>query len=334
MTLGLLPSVASAAVSNASLNNQKILQFMNAERAARGLSPLSRDSRLDSLAQSWANKMAANRTMYHPSQPQAMASAGYRSGAQNLAWHDATLTASWAHNFWMNSAPHRKNILDPAFTHTGIAIACNPSGGQYPYVFATVEFGGSSAPLTSTPPASPHVAGGESVAGAGCDGSRDAAPEPPPPAAPPPPAPPAPAAAPPGLAKASPKGSTSPVAPTGSKKASAAPSRKPSATEKPSATGKQAPPGKPLPVPGQSVAAALNTAAGTPTPVPMDSEGRPDRRQQPQLDRLATASADRTEENSTGALVALPAGVLGMFLLTRMRSRRRRVPPKHAITRR
>ncbi|MEX0790596.1 MAG: CAP domain-containing protein, partial [Actinomycetota bacterium] len=135
LTVGLTPAVASAAVTNASANSQNMLQFMNAERKARGLPPLARDPRLDALAQSWANKMAAARTMYHPGTPQAMSGAGYRSGAQNLAWHDTVLTGAWAHNFWMNSSPHRKNILDPAFTHTGIAMACNPSGGRSPYVF-------------------------------------------------------------------------------------------------------------------------------------------------------------------------------------------------------
>lgn len=325
LVLAFVPSVASAAVTNASTNSQKVLQFMNAERAARGLAPLSRDSRLDSLAQSWANKMAAARTMYHPGTPQAMSSAGYRSGAQNLAWHDDVLTAAWAHNFWMGSSPHRKNILDPAFTHTGVAFACNPSGGRWPYVFVTVEFGGSSAPLSSVPSASPRVAGSQSEPGAGCEGSQAAAPPPPAPAPPPPP--PAPVAPPPVAAKSTPKApATTPAA--GTKKASpspsasarpsnkASPSAKPSASPSPKASSSPFPPALPAgasPEPSRSA----SPAAGPP----------------PALDALASSRG--RADTSSAPLVALIAGLSGILLMTRVRVRRRRgAPPKHAISRR
>ncbi len=313
-----LPSVASAAVTNASSNNQKMLEFMNAERAARGLSPLSRDPRLDSLAQSWANKMAAGRDMYHPGTPQAMSGAGYRSGAQNLAWHDTELTAAWAHNFWMNSSPHRKNILDPAFTHTGIAIACNPSGGRYPYVFATVEFGGSSNPLTSMPPASPHVAGSQSSPGAGCGGSEEPPPPPPPPVPAPAPAP-APVAAPvapPATPKASPKPS-----------ASATPAKKASPTPSPPAKSSASPSPKPNASPSPAAA-----AAGTaPSPSPTAEVSPPPKARK--LDSVAVADS-RGSKSGSGPLVALIAALSGVLLATRVAARRRRVRPRHSISRR
>jgi uncharacterized protein YkwD len=316
LTVGLVPSVASAAVSNASVNNQNMLNFMNAERAARGLSPLSRDPRLDALAQSWANKMAAARSMYHPGTPQAMSGAGYRSGAQNLAWHDTTLTGAWAHNFWMNSSPHRKNILDPAFTHTGIAMACNPDGGRYPYVLATVEFGGNSSPSTSTPPVSPHVAGSQSSPGAGCDGGGDApppAPPPPPPVAPPP----APAAAPAAVAKASAKPSSKPSP-------SATTAKKPSPTPSAKASASVAP--KPSPSPTPALAAAAE--AGSPSP-PVD----PTPSSQPQEIKPVNVADSERAGSSSGPLIALVAGVSGILLATRVASRRRRARPKHAISR-
>ncbi len=304
---------ASAAVTNASANNQKMLEFMNAERAARGLSPLSRDPRLDALAQSWANKMAANRDMYHPKPPQAMTGAGYRSGAQNLAWHDTELTAAWAHNFWMNSAPHRTNILDPAFTHTGIAMACNPSGGRYPYVFATVEFGGNSTPLSSTPPASPHVAGSQSSPGAGC--GSDAAPQPPPPAAPPPPVP-APVAPPPAAAKASPEPR---AVPSPAKTTVSSPVKKtvpsPAASRVPTS---------PSPPPG-----AVAQASPTVSP-PAEPSAQPT--PAGELDPLAVADPGSAKTRS-GPMVALIAASV-ILLVTRLAALRRRSRPKHAITRR
>lgn len=326
LTLGLVPGVAPAAVTNAAANNQKMLEFMNAERAARGLSPLARDSRLDALAQSWANKMAAARSMYHPSPPQAMSGAGYRSGAQNLAWHDTVLTGAWAHNFWMNSAPHRKNILDPAFTHTGIAMACNPSGGRYPYVFATVEFGGNSTPLSSTPPASPHVAGSQSIAGAGCDGAATAPPAPPPPAPAPPP--PAPVAAPVASMKAAAKPSPSKPAPSkSSPSASAAKSASPSPSAKASASPKP----KTSPSASASASAAAPLAVGAPSPGPTPLEASPAARQPQKLESVTVA--DSQNEPSSAPLVALIAGLSGILLMSRVASRRRRPRPKHAISR-
>lgn len=305
LSVAAIPTPASAAVTNASANNHKMLEFMNAERAARGLSPLSRDPRLDALAQSWADKMAAGRQMYHPNPPQAMRGAGYRSGAQNLAWHDTELTAAWAHNFWMNSAPHRTNILDPAFTHTGIAMACNPSGGRYPYVFATVEFGGNSTPLSSTPPASPHVAGSQSSPGAGC--GSDAAPEPPPPAVPPP-AGPAPVAPPPAAAAASPEPRAVPS---------------PAKTKTPSPAASRAPTS---PSPPPSAAAQVSPSASPPGDPPVQPTPAGD------LDPLAASGPGDAKTRSGPVLALIAASVI--LVVNRLAALRRRSRPKHAITRR
>lgn len=329
LTLGLAPSVASAAVSNAAANNQNMLQFMNAERAARGLAPLSRDPRLDALAQSWANKMAAARTMYHPGTPQAMSGAGYRSGAQNLAWHDNVLTGAWAHNFWMNSAPHRKNILDPAFTHTGIAMACNPSGGRYPYIFATVEFGGNSSPLSSTPSASPHVAGSQSSPGAGCDGA--AAPPPAPPApAPAPPPPPAPARVAAPVAKTAAQASPSATA---ARKASASPSAKASLSQKASPSQKPSPSSSVKPTVGASASPPVLAAglAGSPSPPPVKVS--PSGSRQQEIKPVAVADTEPTG-SSSAPVIAVIAGLSGILLATRVASRRNKVRPKHSISRR
>lgn len=324
LTLSLLPTVASAAVTNAAHNNQKMFEFMNAERAARGLSPLSRDSRLDSLAQAWANKMAAERDMYHPGTPQAMTGAGYRSGGQNLAWHDTSLSASWAHNWWMNSGPHRRDILDPAFTHAGVALACNPSGGSRPYVMAVVEFGGNSSPLKSTPPSEPQVAGGNSGPAAGCGGSDSAPPAPPPPAPAPPP-PPAPVAPPPAAAAA--KTTAKPSASPANKKASASPSAKAS----PSTKASFSPAGSTTAKPKASESpSAVPIAAASISPSASESALSV---QQAELDPMAAASADSAESRS-GAILALVVGLSGILLMYRITSQRRRVPPKHAISRR
>ncbi|MEX2551775.1 MAG: CAP domain-containing protein [Actinomycetota bacterium] len=167
----LLPALpAPAASSDAGYNNSRMLEFMNDERQARGIRTVARDSALDQKAQAWAEKLAAEGKMYHSSSYAGM-SAGYRSAAQNLAYHDDSLSASQAHNMWMASGVHRKNMLDPDFSHVGVAIACSSASGR-PYVMAVVEFGGDGSPSHSTPPRNPQVAGGSGNARAmSCDNS-------------------------------------------------------------------------------------------------------------------------------------------------------------------
>jgi hypothetical protein len=176
-----LPAAPALAASQSATNLQKMLEYNNAERGARGIRALSRDSRLDAEAGRWAEKLAAEGKMYHRPSTYAL-SVGFRSGGENLAWHDDSLSASQAHNMWMDSSTHRRNMLDPAFNAAGFGIACSTKSGKA-YVIAVVEFGGDAPPARSTPPASPHVAGGQSLTGVGCSGGDDSqAPPPPPPA--------------------------------------------------------------------------------------------------------------------------------------------------------
>jgi hypothetical protein len=160
---------ARAASGDAAYNNSKILEFMNAERQARGVRTVARDPALDRKAQEWAEKLAAEGRMYHSASYAGM-SVGYRSAAQNLAYYDDSLSAARAHNMWMASGVHRKNLLDPDFSHVGIAMACSTASGRA-YVMAVVEFGGDGSPSRSTPPRTPQVAGGSGDARAmSCDG--------------------------------------------------------------------------------------------------------------------------------------------------------------------
>lgn len=172
LLLAALPALAAS--SDAGYNNSRILEFMNEERQARGIRTVARDSALDQKARAWAEKLAAEGKMYHSSSYAGM-SVGYHSAAQNLAYHDGSLSAAQAHNMWMASGVHRKNMLDPDFSHVGVAIACSTASGA-PYVMAVVEFGGDGSPSKSTPDRNPQVAGGAGNARAmSCDDSPAAA---------------------------------------------------------------------------------------------------------------------------------------------------------------
>jgi uncharacterized protein YkwD len=93
MSLVTTPALASDA-DEIPFNAAKILEYHNAERAARGLGGLAGDPRLDSHAQQLAESLAARGVLEH-SQFIAL-SIGYASGGQNLVHRATSINASQA----------------------------------------------------------------------------------------------------------------------------------------------------------------------------------------------------------------------------------------------
>lgn len=194
MSLVAAPALASDA-DEIPFNAAKILEYHNAERAARGLGGLSRDPRLDAHAQQLAESLAARGMLEH-SQSVAR-SIGYAAGGQNLVHRAPSINASQASYMWMTSDNHRRNILNPGFTNVGIGLACSTASGR-PFPVAVVDFGGTGL-YPDIPPQNPIAVPAGALQGHSlvCDGS--AAPVPAVPVPPPAPAPapiPAPVAAP------------------------------------------------------------------------------------------------------------------------------------------
>lgn len=157
------PALASGADPDTlSFNQDKAIEFLNAERTARGVAPVVRDPALDGPARQWAEKLAVERRGYHNKSLPAF-EAGYSSGAENLAW-GPTLNTAQSHLLWMGSDEDRRSMLDPAFSSAGIGLACSTASGR-PFVVAVLELGGNTAPASAIPPAEPRVAGNESMSG-------------------------------------------------------------------------------------------------------------------------------------------------------------------------
>lgn len=97
----------------------EVVRLVNAERAKRGLRPLSVNTKMMSDARSWSNNQASRRRMYHSRM-------GY---AENVAYGQPTPQA--VVRDWMNSPGHRRNILNPNYTQIGVGMAY--SGGGRPY---------------------------------------------------------------------------------------------------------------------------------------------------------------------------------------------------------
>jgi uncharacterized protein YkwD len=123
----------------------EILSLINEERAKEGISPLTRNDKLDIAAQRHSNDMACNNFMSHTgsdgSSPwDRMNQAGYDwiRAAENIAAGQSTPESVVA--AWMNSTQgHRETILDPNLEDIGIAYAYKSSTSYGHYW--TTDFG-------------------------------------------------------------------------------------------------------------------------------------------------------------------------------------------------
>ena len=121
---------------------QVVFDLVNAERAARGLAPMTYDAKLELAAQRHSEDQAQSRRMSHTGSDgstvaQRIDSVGFawRSAAENVAYGYETPVDVMAG--WMNSDGHRRNILS-SNTHIGVGVADGPDGRPYwTQVFAT-----------------------------------------------------------------------------------------------------------------------------------------------------------------------------------------------------
>jgi hypothetical protein len=141
-----------------------LLTDTNSSRAANGVAALSLNSKLDAAAQNSADDMAARDYWSHNTPegnpPWIWVTAqgySYQKLGQNLAtgFPDELSTIDG----WMNSPPHRENMLDPAFKDVGFGYANNPdytAAGGGPMTIVVAFYGEPQVLSAATPaPAAP-----------------------------------------------------------------------------------------------------------------------------------------------------------------------------------
>jgi uncharacterized protein YkwD len=123
------------------------LCLVNTERAGAGILPLVDHSQLAAAAQGHADDMAAQGYFDHTSRDgrtfdQRIRNAGYvgTGMAENIAWGSSYLgTPRRIVGAWMNSPGHRANILNGAWSDSGIGVAprtpTRAAGGTYVHDF-------------------------------------------------------------------------------------------------------------------------------------------------------------------------------------------------------
>jgi uncharacterized protein YkwD len=104
--------------------------LLNAQRRRHGLKPLKMNKKLSVASARHARSMAAHKFFAHGDFVGRIRAVGFLRGArswtvgENIAWGSAQLGSPGAIvRAWMNSPPHRANILSRAFRQIGIGVA-------------------------------------------------------------------------------------------------------------------------------------------------------------------------------------------------------------------
>ena len=129
---------------------RKLLQRTNELRAASGWKPLSSEPRLAAAAARFAQYMAETDRYGHEVDgrlpPERVKAHGYDHclAAENIAFASSTRgfqadeLAQRLFDGWVQSPPHRRNLLDGDMTEVGMAVAQSPRSGRH---YAVQMFG-------------------------------------------------------------------------------------------------------------------------------------------------------------------------------------------------
>ena len=129
---------------------------INSARSGRGLGALTVDGELTAIARRWSQKMANDQRLAHNPNLSREVTQNWEKLAENVGFGGDVATI---HEAFMNSAPHRANILDGALTHVGVGVVVDGAGQIWvTEVFMRLRGGsGDSAPppTTAAPPPPP-----------------------------------------------------------------------------------------------------------------------------------------------------------------------------------
>ena len=122
----------------------EMIERVNQVRAEAGLPPLAEDGNLDALAIERSADMAARHYFSHTT-PDGLTvfdllqerGLSYRLAGENLAWntYDPSRSGAVALQGFLNSPPHRANLLNPEYTVIGVGVAIDGGRTLFTLVF-------------------------------------------------------------------------------------------------------------------------------------------------------------------------------------------------------
>jgi len=124
-TVGPLTETASAGTYvTLSTFDARLLADINHARAVRGIRTLTVVAGTTDVAHGWSCRLASLRSLAHNpylgSQLATHGSANWTTYGENVGMESVTSGADALFHAYMNSAPHRANILDPDYKYIGI----------------------------------------------------------------------------------------------------------------------------------------------------------------------------------------------------------------------
>lgn len=123
----------------ANQGQKEIFASTNNYRAAAGKSKLTYSAGLSAVAQSWAQKMAANKTIAHS--PKGDIFGNWQATGENVALFYEKVGGEKLVNAWKNSAGHKVN-LDYGYTHIGVGYYVDGNGYTWAVqIFAKYSYG-------------------------------------------------------------------------------------------------------------------------------------------------------------------------------------------------
>lgn len=123
-------------------NEEEMVRLLNDERSKKGLNPLKLDMEITKVARLKSQDMIDKNYFSHnsptygsPFDMMKKFNINYIYAGENIAGNPSVQEA---HTALMNSEGHRKNILNPSFTHIGIGIK---DGGKYGKMYTQMFVG-------------------------------------------------------------------------------------------------------------------------------------------------------------------------------------------------
>ncbi len=132
---------------------QTTLCLLNAERAAKGLAAVSEQAQLTNASAAYSALMVSEQFFAHVSPEGSeltdrLTGAGYLGSpgswvvGENIAWGESYLASPGSIvKAWMNSPPHRANILNGDYSDIGLGIALGTPASSNPGATYTTDFG-------------------------------------------------------------------------------------------------------------------------------------------------------------------------------------------------
>ena len=136
---------APATAAPMSSGERSVLAEMNRVRAQHGLAPLRFDASLQRAARAHTRSMVSRNVFTHGDFASRMRRFGARGPflAENLAWGSGSASTPRALvQMWLNSPPHRRNLLRPGFRRVGVGAMMATFSGASGARVVTADFAG------------------------------------------------------------------------------------------------------------------------------------------------------------------------------------------------